>query len=519
MSAPDCPLCSRPLPSAAGAQARGCPSCGWAAPAPEHSLSPDQQAAWDALESTDNVFLSGPGGTGKSWLISKWLREGSAKDKSVAVLASTGIAATHIGGRTLHSWAGMGLGTETAERIADDPRWGWRFRIAPRIRATDVILVDEVSMVCGRLLALLSDLCKIARGPKGAITAKQRQRGERQEKLPFGGAKFVAVGDMGQLAPIEEETGFPFETSEWWDARIMTAELTTVHRQADAAFVAVLSQIRQGTLDEAGRAMLEARVNAFDPDAEPQAVRVATHNRQVDAVNEARLAEIPGEPSTFLALEEGDPRGIEFLDKHCLSPRDLRIKVGARVMFTRNDPTDGQTGTGRFVNGTLGTVTWVQGGKTDGHAEQGEGGFEVTTDDGVVLCPEPVAWHHGVEGGDLWVPEKWTKKLVKRREAGKGEAVRVQYPVKLAWSMSIHKCQGLSLSRVSLDIGDCFAPGQAYVALSRARSLEGLNIERWSGPASVFAHPTAVAFIRGEYRPPETYVPAAPPAGERGVDW
>lgn len=237
-------------------------------------------------------------------------------------------------------------------------------------------------------------------------------------------------------------------------------------------------------------------MRAFDPDADPPAVRLANYNASVDSINDAKLEAIPGDMQVFPAIEEGDATALATIDKSCLSPRDLYLKAGARVMFTRNDPSpDG--GPGRFVNGTLGTVTWM--------SPEEQGGFEVTTDRGVVVCPDRFLWQWGVEGGDIYVPEKWTKKLVKRREAKKGEGVRLQFPVKLAWAISTHKSQGQTIDRVSVNLKGCFANGQAYVALSRARSLSGLNIEDWDGAASVMAHPTAVAFIRGDYRPPDSY--------------
>lgn len=374
---------------------------------------------------------------GKSTLLKHWLAHGRpARERlKVAVTASTGIAAMQIGGRTLHAWSGAGLGKESAHVIADNPRWGWRYRAAQRIRSTDVLVLEEASLVDGRTFSLVSDLCKIARGPDGVPassvwrSSEARQKAEERGRLPFGGIKLVLLGDMGQLAPVEEATGYPFETEEWWDAKIRTVELTTVHRQSDRAWVSVLREVRDGKLSPEGKAMLASRVRAFDPDADPPAARVTTHNRNADAVNERRLAQLAAPAFSYLAEECGDPRVLETLDKECLSPRELVLKVGARVMFTRNEPSSSDDVQGRYVNGTLGTVTW-----TDPEA------FEVTTDQGLVICPQRAAWQKGGEGGDVYRPEKWTKRLVKVREAEKGEAARLQFPVKLAWSVTIHKC-------------------------------------------------------------------------------
>lgn len=487
-----CPSCLAVLLTVA------CPRCGWAPPAPPVKLSPDQEHALALLDSGENVLLTGVAGTGKSWLLNHWLKHGGAR-KRVAVTASTGAAAVLLAhGRTLHSWAGAGKGDQTADQIVNDPKWGgwWRGRVAPRIRETQVLVIDEVSQINGRTFALVSDLCRIARGSRGGGVFNGPSGKAVRSKLPFGGIQLVLVGDMGQLEPVAAETGYPFETEEWWDAKVRPVELTTVHRQSDAAFVKVLREVRDGNLTPEGLAMIESRINAFNPDADPPAVRLATHNHMVDGVNEAKLEALAGDAALFQAVEGGDEKGLEVLEKYCLSPRALYLKVGARVMFTRNDPAGPEGDMGRFVNGTLGTVTWM--------SFEPDGGFEVTTDRGLVIGVNRMVWEYGVTEDSIYVPEKWTKRLVKRREAQKGEAYRFQFPVKLAWAISIHKSQGLSLDRVSVNLGQAFAAGQAYVALSRARTLEGLNLESWS-PLAVQAHPTALKFIRGEYSPPEEY--------------
>lgn len=485
-----CPSCTRPLPP----HHRACSRCGWT-PAPvDPSLSPDQAAAFEALDGQRSVYLSGVAGTGKSFVLRKWIDHARDQRRRVAVTASTGIAASHVNGRTIHSWIGCGLGKETARQIFDDQRWAWRYRIAPRVRECQVLCIDEISLLDGRTFCLVSDLCKLARAGGWSSMARPMPGHEK----PFGGLQLLLVGDMGQLPPVEEMAGFAFETDEWHEAGIQVIELTTVHRQEEVAFARVLREIRDGNLSPEGADMLRSRVNAFDPES-PPATRLYSRNADVDRINHDRLEALPGPAFLFAAEEGGDQKALEQIEKACLSPRDLYLKVGAPVMFTRNHP----DGPHVYVNGTTGIVTWM--------SDDPQGGMEVTTSTGQVLYPERHLWQSGVDGSDLWALEKpgdaaahgRARRLVRRRDPGKGEAFRLQYPLRLAWAVTIHKIQGSTLDRVSIDISTCFAPGQAYVALSRARTLAGLNLERSFDPAVIRAHPTALRFLRGQYAPPE----------------
>jgi ATP-dependent DNA helicase PIF1 len=435
--------------------------------------SGEQSGAIDSLNRGDNIFLTGVAGTGKTATLNHFLDK---TDKRVAVTASTGIAATHLGGQTIHSWSGCGRCDQSAEEIANLPFWKYNRR--KDIAECQVLVIDEISMLDGIAFELIGDLVAKA---KGSTT-------------PFYATQLIVVGDMGQLAPVQEgANGFAFETTTWWDSKIKSIELREVRRQKDVLFSGMLRGVRDGTLSVEGEKMLSARVRAFDPDA-AQAVRLMTHNAQVDGINTHRLAAMPGASRCFTSKDIGKEPHITKLDKDCLAPRHLYLKEGARVMFVKNDKG------GRFVNGTLGTVTKLP------ERDDGSQTMKVKIDSAEAeIDVERQEWN--LTGGNVESKDGKKKKSVL--------AQRVQYPLRLAWAITIHKSQGMSLDRVSVDLGDCFAPGQAYVALSRARTLEGLNIERWQGRRSIIAHPTVMKFVHGQYELPRrahvTQMPALAP--------
>jgi hypothetical protein len=380
--------------------------------------------------------------THNTFLLNTWL---ATTDKAVAVTASTGIAATHLGGQTLHSWLAASPERDIVSRLCTE---AWMERHGKRLAAVDTLVIDECSMMDGKLMAL-------------AEAAHRCARGNHQ---PWGGVQVVLVGDLGQLPPVDVmQHGWCFQVPAWTNSNMQVVELRKTMRQSDQDFAALLHAVRVGEVSHGMHQTLEARVGAYDPDAEG-AVRLMTHNDQADAVNAARLAELEG-IEEFIAVENGQPSALRKLDKTCLSPRLLRLAVGARIMFTRNDQRR------RFVNGTMGDVI----------AFNSDMSIEVSIDGGDTISVEQSIWEMkewvtGVDGAYLDVV-----------------ACRAQYPLRLAWAITIHKSQGLTLNKVSVDLSRCFSPGQAYVALSRCRSLEGLNIEDWRGLTSIIVHPMIVA--------------------------
>lgn len=385
------------------------------------------------LQSGANVFLTGEPGSGKSYTVNRysaWLEE---QGIPYAVTASTGIAATHVGGTTLHSWTGMGINDAPTpsdlKRIADNRR------TADRIRNAQVLIIDEVSMLSAATLSLADQVCRFV----------------RDDPAPFGGLQVVLVGDFFQLPPVSRRDpaalpgmapshDFAFTSPVWNELDLHTCYLTEQHRQSDASFLGLLTAMRSGNVQESHHELLlSRRVRPTDPRIH-EIPRLFTHNSDADRVNEARLKSLPGEEAVYDMVSDGPPPLIAALQKSCLSPVTLVLKENARVMCTKNDFDAG------FINGTLGTVT----GFTD------EGAPIVKTDQGDEIEMESMEW--------------------KIEENGKVLARVYQLPLRLAWAITVHKSQGMSLSSAYMDLTDAFEFGQGYVALSRVRTLSGLHL-------------------------------------------
>ena len=377
----------------------------------------------------DNVLLTGPAGTGKSTLINAFL-ETAGND--VAVTASTGIAALNVGGSTLHRWSGMMLGPKRGEdpqshlrELLRDKRQSVRAGL-DRVRECRVLIIDEVSMLSGTTLEFFDLLCRTV----------------RRDPSPFGGIQVIATGDALQLPPVRINPAEPydwfFQTPCWRQAGFEVVHLTCVHRQQDPAFQCALGEFRIGKLSPDSSALLASRVSHF-PDSDIP--RLFTHNTQVDKWNGYRLSCIDLPESIYQARVEGPDHQIDFLRKNLLTPERLVLKPGAKVMFTVNKPDAG------FVNGQTGTVIVC-------------GREEVLVDcDGM---PIRVGLH------------EWRFDPRDRHSA-----TFSQLPLRLAWSLTIHKAQGLTLDSAYIDVRAAREPGQAYVAVSRVRTLAGLHLKAW----------------------------------------
>lgn len=395
-------------------------------------LTPSQKAFAALFFSGANLLLTGEAGTGKSYLMRALFDFADSRGIALARTASTGVAALNIGGQTIHSWSGMGLADEDVRTIC--AKVAKNRKAEERIRATRILVLDEVSMVKADLLDKLDVVTKYIRG----------------NNRPFGGLQIVAVGDFMQLPPVfkgGEVKDFAFNARSWREAGIKAVQLTEQVRQdGSTPFAALLSKIRVGKADDLS--LLASRIDAAFPPSETEPVRLFCKNVDVNRYNADRLAKLSGELKRFHAKDDGQPYHAEYFDKHCPAPTTLELKLGAQVMLLVN--LDVQGG---LVNGSVGVVKAF-----------GPDGITVAFDSGTEIVEE-----------NTWE----IKEQVATFGAGlryKVVATRVQYPLKLAYSVSVHKSQGSTLDRAVVDLSEAFAEGQSYTALSRVRNLESLSI-------------------------------------------
>jgi len=386
----------------------------------------------------------------------------------VAITAPTGIAASHINGVTIHSWAGLGLGKGSPEALAE--KVGKSSDACARWRAARVLVVDEISMLDANLFSALELIGRSVRG--GA--------------QPFGGLQVIACGDFFQLPPVQlQYSGFSFQSAAWGASRMTTCCLTQVVRQAgDAPFLALLNEVRKGQCSAATTKLLSSCHVSRKPLPRDgiAPTRLYCTNKDVDSENAAHLSALPGGEEVFKSGDgwkrpppnaAAEKSFAEAMDKKV--PPALRLKVGAQVLLTRNWPERG------LVNGSRGVVV----GFAPVAVVGGSGiyyGVPSGSYPGVI-----VRFDTGAE-----VPVGPANSFLATKDA---TGTRVQVPLKLAWALTVHKSQGMTLSRAELLLEDAFAPGQAYVALSRVVSLRGLWVSGGEITSAVVrAHPSVLAF-------------------------
>ncbi|WP_018143182.1 PIF1 family DEAD/DEAH box helicase [Alloscardovia criceti] len=408
-----------------------------------------QSQALEILSSGASVYLTGAPGAGKTYVLNEFIQQARKKGKTVAVTASTGIASTHINGQTIHSYSGVGVFTYLNEQRMKNIL----MRRKKALVKTDILVIDEVSMIHAWLFDLVDEICRRA----------------RKNNLPFGGMQVVLSGDFFQLPPVSvssrnsdllglsEETlrmharyaaqgknmeGFITESFAWEALQPIACYLTEQHRQDDGQLLSVLTSIRHGEVSQNDFNVIASRMGV-----QPNNTEVVTHlfptNAQADALNRKRLALIDNVEHNFEASAVGNKQLVERLKKSMLAPENLVLKVGASVMAVRND-TDKQ-----FVNGSLGRVV--------SFTAENKGGWPIVEfDNGNTVTMEPQRWE--ITDADVVL------------------AAVTQVPLRCAWGITIHKSQGMTLDRAVMDLSRTFASGMGYVAMSRVQGLEGLYL-------------------------------------------
>lgn len=397
-----------------------------------------QEEALDILKLGHNVYLTGPAGSGKTYTLNTYIAYLKKADVEVGVTASTGIAATHMNGVTIHSWAGIGIKDELSPY--DLEALEEKEYLHKRLAKTRVLIIDEVSMLHDFRLDMVDQVCRLL----------------KRNENPFGGIQVVLSGDFFQLPPItrgSDEARFIHRSDAWSAMNLKVCYLEEQFRQTSGDHALdVLNDIRRNDVTEdtmnhlRGRYKKEPKLENIETGDRPVATKLYTHNADVDAINERELEKLEAGPHVYEMTSKGRKPLVESLKKSCLAPERLVLKKDAQVMFVKNNFDMG------YVNGTLGVVTAFD--KMDRPI--------VRTFSGM----------NGKEGKQVTVEQtSWSIE-----EDGKIKAEISQLPLRLAWAITVHKSQGMSLDAVEVDLSKSFVPGMGYVALSRVKTLGGLKL-------------------------------------------
>lgn len=440
-----------------------------------------QSSALDILKTGQNVFLTGSAGSGKTYTLNQYIDYLRARRVPVAVTASTGIAATHMNGTTIHSWSGIGIKDELTDR--DLSNLSRKQFLADRLKDTAVLIIDEISMLHAKQINLVSQVLKHV----------------RKNDAAFGGIQVVVAGDFFQLPPIgsKGETNrekFAFMSEAWLDAKFHICYLSEQHRQVSEAANGgldlddILNQIRRQEVTFEAIAALEA---TFDQNVDIKRTRLYTHNLNVNSINDKELAALDGEMMRFTATSTGDSKLVETLKKTVRTQDDLVLKVGAKVMFIKNNTELGVS------NGTMGELIGFAAVKINDDKDNND---DLIEDDSESIESDT---DKSIKGKGKKAPKDKDKPKVKKPTTQKMPVVRLnsgreviaepeewiiedetgdvlasyeQVPLCLAWAITIHKSQGMTLDAAEIDLSRTFELGQGYVALSRLKSLAGLQL-------------------------------------------
>ncbi len=449
-----------------------------------------QSSALNILQTGQNVFLTGSAGSGKTYTLNQYINYLRARRVPVAVTASTGIAATHMNGTTIHSWSGIGIKDELSDR--DLTNLSRKQFLADRLKDTAVLIIDEISMLHAKQLNLVNQVLKHV----------------RKSDKAFGGIQVVVAGDFFQLPPIgskgeSNRDKFAFMSEAWLDAEFHICYLSEQHRQVSAVAEGgldlddILNQIRRQDVSFEAIAALEA---TYDQDVDIKRTRLYTHNLNVNKINDKELAELNGEMKRFDATSIGEDKLVDTLKKTVRTQDELILKVGAKVMFIKNNTEL------NVSNGTMGELIGFAAVKVDDSANKTKAKSDAKAD---MSDDEAIAF--GNEADDdkainaktkdkskekakaedkktstqkmpvvrlnsgrevIAEPEEW----IIEDETGDVLASYSQVPLCLAWAITIHKSQGMTLDAAEIDLSRTFELGQGYVALSRLKSLAGLQL-------------------------------------------
>ncbi|NTW62294.1 AAA family ATPase [Candidatus Saccharibacteria bacterium] len=383
-----------------------------------------QGVALEVMLSGESVFLTGSAGAGKTFVLNQFIRIAKSEGKHVSVTATTGLAATHLGGTTIHSWSGIGVSDELESNFLERMSKG-RVEI---IQKTDVLIIDEVSMLHDYRLDMVDQVC----------------RAVRKNDIPFGGIQVIMSGDFFQLPPINRGDsragGFVVHSKVWEDLDPTVCYLSEQYRQDDEELLDILNALRGGDLRRNHAEKLLSRVD-IQPDGDDEMTELHTVNVDVDRLNEARLDLLPGDELLYTQTTTGGKNYVESLQRSVLAPATLRLKKGALVMAIKNSLDR------KYVNGSIGTVI----------------DFEPSTEYPIVEF----------KNGKVvsMMPDTW-----ELRDGDKKRASISQIPLRLAWAITVHKSQGMTLDAAKIDLRKAFVEGMGYVALSRVKNLDSLYL-------------------------------------------
>jgi ATP-dependent exoDNAse (exonuclease V) alpha subunit len=408
-----------------------------------------------------NVFLTGAAGSGKTWVLNECIEKLTESGKDVAVTATTGIAATHINGSTIHSWSRIMI--RDASDLADDDvieHIVERDKHARKnILRCDVLIIDEISMMHAYQLDAVDKICK----------------GIKRSTRPFGGIQIILSGDFFQLPPVVKNgkrKNYAFEAQTWIKSNIKICYLEEQYRQLDKEFISVLNEIRENTVSATSKKLLDSRYNAPLANVS-KPLKLYPLNQDIDVMNSNELAKINKPENTYIMDSFGDPNIVESLKRGCIAKEELSLKVGTPVLFIKNNRNEG------YINGTQGIVIGFT--EPDPDSEDFDEDADeyykeypiVKTIDGKIIEAYPESWkvtrHEKTEGFD-----EYGDTVIKVREVTVASVTQI--PLILGWALTVHKSQGMSLDCVEMDLSRVFEEGMGYVALSRVRTLAGIRL-------------------------------------------